>query len=155
MVPIRPDPDPDPQHRALYLLTAEKILIWKAGFRQQWTGWPEGVGEDVTLAQSGIARAHTLTVNQVAPPGTIKSLHQVQSSCSSRYNQVAPLGTSQVASPGTIKSLLQVSRSSRYNQVAPLGTVKLLLSHFSRYNQVASLGTVKLLPQLHSIRSSR
>jgi hypothetical protein len=112
MMPIRPDPDPDPQHwyrvgYCRHYIYDEKILIWKAGFRQQWTGWPEGVGEDVTLAQSGIARAHTLTVNQVvAPPGTIKSLLQVQSSRSSRY--------SQVASPVTINSFIQVIRFSRY-----------------------------------------
>ena len=43
-----------------------------ATFRQVWTGWPEGCGGDeVTLAQSGISRAHTLTVNQAAPSGTV------------------------------------------------------------------------------------
>jgi hypothetical protein len=90
------------------------ILIWKTVFRQQWTGWPEGVEEDVTLAQSGISRAHTLTVNQVAPPGTIRSFLQVQSGRSSGYNQVVP--------PGTISSFLQEQsgRSSRYNQVGIL-----------------------------------
>jgi hypothetical protein len=87
------------------------ILIWKTVFRQQWTGWPEGVGEDVTLAQSEIARAHTLTVNQVIPPGTIRSFLRVLAGRSSGYKQV----------------VVQARRSSRYNQVVPPGTIRSFL----------------------------